>query len=45
MFAEICGHVYYSFSSIKLVANMGVSRHILVLGTSILATSFMERRE
>jgi hypothetical protein len=41
----VASDVIYSLPSIKLVGRMNVSRHILVLDTSILATSFMERRE
>jgi hypothetical protein len=36
---------YYSLRLIVLFANMNVSRHILVLDTSILAKSNMGRRE
>jgi hypothetical protein len=36
---------YYSLRSIKYVGRMDVSRHILILDTSILATCFMEWRE
>jgi hypothetical protein len=37
--------ICYSLRSIKHVANIDVSRHILVIDTSIFVTCFMERRE
>jgi hypothetical protein len=37
--------LYYSLRSIILFANIDVSRHILVIDTSVLAKSNMDRRE
>jgi hypothetical protein len=42
---QICWNIKYSLQPILLFANIDVSRHMLVVGTSVLAKSNMGQRE